>query len=73
MISENEVSEEYYYSLLINLYSREALNESSMKKLAEIKAKLEDATFDEAEYLVSLDISDLPPPDELRKELQNGK
>jgi hypothetical protein len=69
--NEKELTEDYYYGLLVNLYSQKTLSEASMEKLITIKSVLEDVSVSDAEYLVVSDIRNLPPPDELKKQLEN--
>lgn len=68
----NALTEDYYYSLMLNLHLQGDLTESQIDHLIKLKMQLEDCDIDEASYLVGDEIEQLPDREELKKELKNA-
>lgn len=68
----NALTEDYYYSLMVNLHLQGDLSEKQIDHLIKLKAQLEDCSIEEASYLVGDELYQLPDREELKKQLQNG-
>lgn len=68
----NGLTEDYYYSLMINLHLQGDLTESQIDHLIKLKTQLEDCDIEEASYLVGTEIERLPDREQLKRDLENG-
>lgn len=72
----NGLTEEYYYSLLINLYLGNKgdveLTDAQFEHLTKLKMQVKGIDYDSASFDLGMEINALPDREQLKRDLENG-